>query len=65
MFLGVTRYYDWTLTAGTIDTDGYPIDDILLINGQFPGPTIEANWGDWIEIKVDNQFLDEGTSLHW
>lgn len=32
--------------------------------GQFPGPTIEANWGDWFEITVNNN-LDEGTSIHW
>ena len=23
--------------------------DMIVVNGQFPGPTIEANWGDWIE----------------
>lgn len=22
----------------------------LYINGQFPGPTIEANWGDTIQV---------------
>jgi Multicopper oxidase len=37
---------------------------MMVINGGYPGPTIEANWGDWIEITVTNE-LDEGTSLHW
>jgi FtsP/CotA-like multicopper oxidase with cupredoxin domain len=37
----------------------------ITINGQFPGPLIEANWGDWIEVKVTNQLTDEGTSIHW
>lgn len=38
---------------------------MILINGTFPGPLIEANWGDMINVTVDNQILDEGTSLHW
>lgn len=37
----------------------------MLINGQFPGPTLEANWGDWFEIEVTNTIEDEGTSIHW
>jgi FtsP/CotA-like multicopper oxidase with cupredoxin domain len=37
----------------------------MVINGAFPGPTIEANWGDWIEVIVHNDLPDEGTSLHW
>lgn len=38
-----------------------------MINGQFPGPTIEANWGDTIQVTVHNQIAgpEEGTSLHW
>ena len=61
----MTRYYDWTLTNGTISPDGVSVRNILLINNQFPGPTIEANWGDWIEVKLTNAFHNEGTSLHW
>lgn len=30
--------------------DGYT-KDVLLVNGQFPGPLVEANWGDTIEGK--------------
>ena len=39
----------------------------MLINGQFPGPTIEANWGDTIQVTVENRIIgpEEGTSLHW
>jgi FtsP/CotA-like multicopper oxidase with cupredoxin domain len=37
----------------------------LLANNQYPGPTIEANWGDYIEVRVHNNLTDEGTSLHW
>ncbi|PIA91585.1 Laccase-2 [Cercospora beticola] len=60
---GVTKHYDFTITRQTIAPDGVQKDG-LVVNGQYPGPTIEANWGDWIEVTVHNQ-LDEGTSLHW
>lgn len=62
----VTRYYHFDVAPGTLAPDGYQ-RQMLLINGQYPGPLIEANWGDWIEVTVSNslQDLDEGTSIHW
>ena len=40
---------------------------VILINGQFPGPTLEANWGDTFSVTVHNQIAEpkEGTALHW
>ena len=40
---------------------------MILVNDQFPGPTIEANWGDTIEVTVKNLIVgpEEGTALHW
>lgn len=35
------------------------------MNNQFPGPVIEANWGDWIEVTVTNNIPDEGAAIHW
>ncbi|PSK56592.1 Iron transport multicopper oxidase [Elsinoe australis] len=60
---GKTRHYTFTVDEKNIAPDGVPKPGIV-INGQFPGPMIEANWGDWIEVKVINK-LSEGTSLHW
>lgn len=40
---GVIRSYNFTLARGTLAPDGYQ-KSMILINGQFPGPTIEANW---------------------
>ena len=39
----------------------------LLINGAFPAPTIEANWGDTLSVNVCNNIVgpEEGTALHW
>ncbi|KAF2149087.1 multicopper oxidase [Myriangium duriaei CBS 260.36] len=61
---GVTRNYAFTISRQTIAPDGVQVPG-MLINGQFPGPLIEANWGDWISVTVTNNLTDEGTSLHW
>ncbi|TDZ30782.1 oxidoreductase ptaK [Colletotrichum spinosum] len=63
---GVTRKYDFTVSRGVIAPDGYE-RKVLLVNGAYPGPTIESNWGDWIEVTVHNNITDvpEGTALHW
>jgi len=62
----VTRSYEWSITRDRISADGV-LRDVLLINDQFPGPIIEANWGDWIEVTVHNNisYPYEGTALHW
>jgi hypothetical protein len=41
---GVTRFYDFDIARGTLAPDGQEVP-MLLINQQFPGPMIEANWG--------------------
>ncbi len=62
----VTRRYEFTVKRGKKAPDGY-LRDVLLVNDQYPGPTIEANWGDMIEVKVNNQITgpEEGTAMHW
>jgi FtsP/CotA-like multicopper oxidase with cupredoxin domain len=62
----VIRYYDFTVSRGVIAPDGYQ-RDVLLVNGAFPGPLIEANWGDTIVVKVHNNITgpEEGTAIHW
>jgi hypothetical protein len=44
----ITRKYDFAISRGTANPDGFQ-KDVIAINGQTPGPLIEANWGDWIE----------------
>ncbi|KAI8725489.1 hypothetical protein NCS52_00120000 [Fusarium sp. LHS14.1] len=61
---GVIRRYDFSVSRGTIAPDGYELP-VILVNGQFPGPTIEANWGDTIQVTVSNDIEDEGLALHW
>jgi FtsP/CotA-like multicopper oxidase with cupredoxin domain len=38
---------------------------MMVVNGAYPGPTIEANWGDWIEVTVYNKLKTDGTAIHW
>lgn len=63
---GIIRSYDFTISRGVISPDGYE-RNVLLVNGAFPGPTIEANWGDTIQVTMHNNITgpEEGTSLHW
>jgi len=62
----VVRRYDWTLKRGYLAPDGVN-KSMILINGQFPGPLIEANWGDTISVTVRNRLSapEEGTAMHW
>src|ERR1700761_7829087 len=48
----------------TLSPDGTP-REMIVFNGQYPGPTIEADWGDTIQITVQNNLPDNGTSIHW
>lgn len=63
---GVIRSYDFTISRGFIAPDGVN-KSVLLINNQFPAPTLEANWGDKFQVTVHNQITgpEEGTALHW
>ncbi|KAJ4421071.1 hypothetical protein N0V82_003975 [Gnomoniopsis sp. IMI 355080] len=63
---GIVRSYDFTISRSTIAPDGYQ-RPVLLVNGAFPGPTIEANWGDTIQVTLHNNITgpEEGTALHW
>jgi FtsP/CotA-like multicopper oxidase with cupredoxin domain len=63
---GVVRHYQFTVSRGFIAPDGY-VRDVLLVNGAYPGPLIEANWGDTIVVDVHNNITgpEEGTSIHW
>jgi FtsP/CotA-like multicopper oxidase with cupredoxin domain len=61
---GVTRSYDFHVSYQTIAPDGVQKNG-LVVNNQFPGPLVEANWGDWIEVAVTNDLDNEGTSIHF
>lgn len=59
----VHRTYDFTISNITVSPDGFERYG-LVVNGQLPGPKVEANWGDWISITVHNQMENNGTTIH-
>ncbi|KAK0612088.1 laccase [Immersiella caudata] len=64
---GTTKKYTLTLTEvdNWLGPDGVVKKKVMLVNGSIFGPTIRADWGDWIEVKVINNLRTNGTSIHW
>lgn len=58
-----TRKYLFTITDEEANPDGV-YRQMILINGQFPGPLIECNDGDRLVIEVENRGVN-ATSFHW
>lgn len=59
-----TVEYNFVISNTTVAPDG--VERIgLVVNGQMPGPLIEANWGDTIIVHLENQLQDNGTSIHF
>lgn len=64
--IGVTRKYHLNVTDHNINADGMNRPDGgKTFNEQYPGPWIEACWGDWVEITVENHLRYNGTAIHW
>jgi len=61
---GVIREYHFDIINTTAAPDGIE-RPVLLVNGQFPGPTIEANWGDTVKVHVTNRMQNNGTGIHF
>ncbi|PLW50913.1 hypothetical protein PCASD_01149 [Puccinia coronata f. sp. avenae] len=54
--------YTFNVTGSTAALDGF-LRPVLAINGQIPGPLIQANEGDQLEITVINQ-MKAGLTIH-
>ena len=57
------RKYDLTVTWEKRAPNGVT-RDVILINGQTPGPMIEVNEGDDVEVTVHNQ-TPHNTTMHF
>ncbi|CUS12602.1 unnamed protein product [Tuber aestivum] len=62
---GTHREYWLEVTDGTTSPDGYLKTKAKLVNGTYPGPLLEACWGDQLTIHVTNKMTDNGTTIHW
>lgn len=58
-----TRKYHWTIADEEVNPDGV-YRQMILIDGQFPGPLVECNEGDTLSIEIENQSVN-ATSFHW
>ena len=54
----VARAETFELASGT-RFDGY------TLNGASPGPTIRARTGDLVEVRLTNENVPDGVTLHW
>ncbi|KAJ5929298.1 Multicopper oxidase type 3 [Penicillium verhagenii] len=63
---GVTREYWFDVKQVILAPDGFP-RPVWTVNGTLPGPTIFANWGDWVIIHVTNNLGAQrnGSTIHW
>jgi FtsP/CotA-like multicopper oxidase with cupredoxin domain len=48
-----------------VHPDGYLKPLGKVFNGSYPGPLIEACWGDEIVVHVKNKLTTNGTTVHW
>ncbi|KAF2683845.1 multicopper oxidase [Lentithecium fluviatile CBS 122367] len=61
---GRTVKYEFEVSNVTMAPDGFS-RSMMVVNGQYPGPLVEADWGDIIEVTVTNSLDLNGTSIHW
>ncbi|PSK60454.1 Iron transport multicopper oxidase [Elsinoe australis] len=62
---GKTRTYNFEISEAPCNPDGNGEVMCQLVNGQYPGPVLWAEWGDYLSINVKNSLPANGTSLHW
>jgi hypothetical protein len=62
---GVLRKYVLDVSNGSMNADGMMFDQAKLFNDTYPGPWIQACWGDTVEVTVNNYLPYNGTSIHW
>ncbi|PHH81497.1 hypothetical protein CDD82_644 [Ophiocordyceps australis] len=60
-----TVSYDFNVTWLRANPDGAFERPVIGINGQWPIPRIEANVGDQVVVKVQNQLRNQTTTLHF
>ncbi|KAH8423781.1 uncharacterized protein LDX57_001540 [Aspergillus melleus] len=61
---GVLRQYHITIHEDKVNLDGEDFPHAKLINGQWPGPWIQACWGDEVQVTVTNKLTYNGTAIH-
>jgi FtsP/CotA-like multicopper oxidase with cupredoxin domain len=57
----------FTLTAGVVDWEVEPGKTVkaMAYNGMVPGPTIQVDVGDKVQVILKNELPDQSTVIHW
>ena len=63
--VGITRRYYLEASDMTLYPDGVANTGGKVFNRSYPGPWIQACWGDELEITVRNSLRTNGTTVHW
>ncbi|KAJ1412856.1 Multicopper oxidase, type 1 [Sesbania bispinosa] len=58
------RHYKWEVKYEYRSPDCYK-KVVITINGNSPGPTIQAQEGDTVIVKVNNKLFTENLAIHW
>lgn len=58
------HYHNWEVKYEYKSPDCYQ-KLAITINGQTPGPTIKAEQGDTIVVKLKNSLVTENVAIHW
>ncbi|OIW26951.1 hypothetical protein CONLIGDRAFT_707593 [Coniochaeta ligniaria NRRL 30616] len=61
---GIVREYSLDVVEGVLNADGFD-RHVNAFDGVYPGPKIEACWGDTLRINVTNKLSNMGTTVHW
>ena len=59
-----TQTLEWDIAYTTANPDGQFERRVMGVNGKWPPPPIELDYGDRLVLKVNNQLGDVVTGLH-
>jgi iron transport multicopper oxidase len=59
-----TQSLEWNVTYTNANPDGQFERRVIGVNGKWPPPAIELDYGDDLVLKVNNQLGDVVTGLH-
>ncbi len=63
--VGIKRKYYLETSDMALWPDGCEMAQGKVFNRSYPGPWIQACWGDEVEITVKNHLKCNGTTVHW
>lgn len=61
---GVVHDFHFVVDEAVGSPDGFQ-RPMLMVNGQYPGPEIRVNRGDWVRVNVTNRLETQSTVMHW